>query len=748
LLKSNIESDICPIAFSTSNTHMYITVQKIAFTLLCLLVAAMASAQKKNEARQYHIARATGPIAIDGQIDEAAWQTAELATDFHMVLPMDTSRATLRTEIRMAYDNQFMYISAVCFQTHRIMIESLRRDWNFGRNDNFIFFMDPFDDQTNGFSFGANAAGAEWDGQQFDGGSVNLNWDNRWFSKVKRYADRWVFEAAIPFRTLRYKAGIDRWGINFSRNDLTTTEKSAWAPVPRQFPTSSLAYSGVLVWDVAPPKPGPNISAIPYVLGGVSKSYQPEQDPKFKRNIGGDAKVAITSSVSLDLTANPDFSQVEVDRQVTNLDRFELFFPERRQFFLENSDLFNNLGYGTLRPFFSRRIGLNTQMQYGARLSGRLTKDWRIGLLNAQTAATNDGKTPVQNFAVATVQRRVFSRSNLIGFLVNRQAINAVNGAAASPAFNRNAGLEFNLASKTEVWRGKFLYFKSFGPQKTTRDYAASGFLRYNNRKLNFDIQQEYIGDNYNPEVGFVPRRGFYKTSVNAGYNFFPKSGPILTHSPGVSAFTFFGSNWGRTVENEIALFYNINLRTRANFTAWTGINYIDLLAPFDPTQRNGTLLPSGTKHDWRSWGTIFSSKPQALFTYGFETRYGGYFADGTRTRLSANMAYRVQPWGSLALSADYNDIRFPGDNIYGLTNARFWLISPRLDVTLTKSLYFTAFLQYNEQTDNVNLNTRFQWRYAPASDLFIVYTDNYLPEGFGVKNRAFVLKCNYWWNI
>ena len=717
----------------------------ITLLFLCCFSGSLV-AQKKNDRFHYPIRHAASTIDIDGDIGESAWQSTEVATDFFMVLPMDTSFAQLRTEVRMAYDDRFLYISAVNFQSHPVRIESLRRDWAFGKNDNFIFFMDPFDDQTNGFTFGANAAGAEWDGQLYEGGSADLYWENRWFSAVKRYSDRWIFEAAIPFRTLRYKKDITRWGINFSRNDLTTTEKSSWAPVPRQLPTASLAYTGALDWDAPPPRAGRNISLIPYLLGGGTKNYRPEADFDGRADVGLDAKIAVTSSLNLDATINPDFSQVEVDRQVTNLDRFELFFPERRQFFLENSDLFNNLGLTNLRPFFSRRIGLNAPIHAGARLSGRLDKNWRIGVMDMQTGETDDNGAPAQNFGVLTLQRRVFSRSNVTGFLINKQSFDHEQYPNQS-AFNRNAGVEYNLASKNDVWRGKFLLFKSFDPHAGGDDYAAAANIRYNNRKFGWELRQEYVGNKYNPEVGFLPRRGYHKTTYNATYNFFSKSSLLLTHSPGVSGFNYM-DDFGNSIENETAFFYTLNFRSRDVFTAWVGNNYVKIQNAADPTNYTGIQLPAGTHHIWNSWGTSFTSRPQSLFTYGWETRYGGFYANGTRLRLAGNAAYRVQPFGSIALAAEYNDIKFPTDNPHGLKNAYFWLIGPRLDVTFTKKIYFTAFLQYNEQTDNVNLNSRFQWRYAPASDLYIVYTDNYLPEGFAVKSRAFVLKVTYWWNL
>jgi hypothetical protein len=227
---------------------------KFCFLFPCL-ICLFATAQKKNYAFQLHIHRATSAIRIDGMDDEPAWKEAELATHFFMVLPMDTSYADVKTEVRLTYDRQNIYLLAICHNLLKgpNMVESMKRDFSFIKNDNFLLFMDPFDDQTNGFSFGANAAGAQWDGTMYEGGKVDLNWDNKWVSVVRNYPDKWIFEAAIPFKTIRYKRGIREWGVNFSRNDLKAKEKSSWAPVPRQFPTASLAYTGVLVWDEPPP---------------------------------------------------------------------------------------------------------------------------------------------------------------------------------------------------------------------------------------------------------------------------------------------------------------------------------------------------------------------------------------------------------------------------------------------------------------------------------------------------------------
>lgn len=726
---------------------------RILLFLCPFIISFSVFSQKKNQAYQLRLQRTAVPLTIDGILDEPDWLKADVATDFYMVLPMDTSSAKVRTEVRMAYDNEHLYLIAVCH--HAVpgpyMVESLRRDFNFGKNDNFLLFMDPFEDQTNGFSFGANAAGAQWDGIMYEGGKVDLSWDNKWVSEVKNYDDKWVFEMAVPFKSIRYKKGITQWGINFSRLDLKTTEKSAWAPVPRQFPTASLAYTGTLMWDEPPPQAGSNISVIPYVLGGSSKNYSNDTPTEYRKEIGADVKVAITSSINLDLTVNPDFSQVDVDRQVTNLERFELFFPERRQFFLENGDLFANFGYSTIRPFFSRRIGLGVPIKYGARLSGKLNKNWRIGAMDMQTGKVEQTGLPDQNFAVVAVQRRVFARSNIGMIFVNKESLNYT--PSTDPAipvyskFNRNIGLEYNLASSNNTWTGKALFLKSFKPQNTADDFTQAANLTYTTRKWVVSWQHEYVGKNYLAEVGYVPdnvpRPGYIKMNPQVGMLFFPKSKHVLSHGPKFNSSLYFNTSMKPT-DNETYVVYGVNFRKQNVWNTWVANNYVELLRKFDPTNSGKDSLEVGSQHQWQAFGIEYTSKPQSVFTYAFTMRYGGYYADGKRLNFTTDVGYRFQPYVALGISSSYNDIRLPDP--WGKTT--FWLIGPRIDVTMTNKLFFTAFAQYNEQQNNVNLNTRFQWRYRPASDLFIVYTDNYLPETFAVKNRALVIKFTYWWNV
>jgi hypothetical protein len=718
--------------------------------LVCFLfiVCLSASAQKKNEGYRLHIRKTDRPVLVDGVADDVAWKAAQIAGDFYMALPMDTSFAKTRTDVRMTYDDRNLYLLAECYKPVQgpYYVESLKRDFVFGKNDNFLLFMDPFQDQTNGFSFGANAAGAQWDGTMYAGGSVDLNWDNKWVSVVKNDAEKWVLEMAIPFTTIRFKRGITQWGINFSRLDLKTAEKSSWAPVPRQFPTASLAYTGNLVWDASPPSPGTNISIIPYMLGGLSKDYEHKTKNTYQKKAGADIKLGITSSLNLDLTINPDFSQVEVDRQVTNLDRYELFFPEKRQFFLENGDLFANFGYATIRPFFSRRIGLGVPIRAGARLSGNLNKNWRLGVMDMQTARVKDRGLPDQNFSVLALQRKVFSRSNISLLFVNKESLSNISVDSTKPAYNRynrNLGIEYNLASQNNLWTGKALFIKSFTPNQDEKDVVGAAHLQYASRKWNILLQQEYVGRNYNAEVGYVPRNGYYKINPQISHLFFPKKrGKVLSHGPRLASFYFFDTDLNRT-DNQSILSYLVNFRNQSTFNISAVDEFVNLLVPFDPTNTGKDTLARGTQHQMNAWRTEFVSKPQSVFTYSFSSHYGSYYEGGKRLNITGQVGYRFQPYISISGNFSYNNIDLPQP----WNKTVFWLIGSQLDITLTNTLFLSTFFQYNEQLHNINLNTRFQWRYKPASDLFIVYTDNYLPAPFSVRNRALVLKLNYWWN-
>ncbi|MFT5279851.1 MAG: hypothetical protein ACI9P8_001490, partial [Bacteroidia bacterium] len=386
--------------------------------VLLILIPLLASAQ---DAKNVRIKKAQGKITLDGILNEADWKSADVAEKFEQTFPFDSSQAETRTDVMLTYDDKNLYIAAICFDEidGKYVIQSLKRDFSFPVSDAFAVFIDPFDDGANGFSFSVNPLGVQREGTVENGGGfgVTTAWDNRWFSEVKVEDGKWIVEMKIPFKSIRYNSDISEWGINFARNDLKRNESSTWSWVQRGQNVANLAYTGKLLWDAPPKKAGANVSIIPYGIVGVNHDYEVEKKTEVPWNLGLDAKIAVTSSLNLDLTIRPDFSQVEVDRQVTNLSRFSLFFPEQRQFFIENNDLFARFGFSKIRPFFSRRIGLNggqiVPILGGFRLSGKVNKNWRIGFMSMQTEGGVPQGSNSENFTVAAVQRRVFKRSNI-----------------------------------------------------------------------------------------------------------------------------------------------------------------------------------------------------------------------------------------------------------------------------------------------------------------------------------------------
>ncbi|MBT8320417.1 MAG: carbohydrate binding family 9 domain-containing protein [Eudoraea sp.] len=732
------------------NSAYNLSIEIYRHLVLCIILffscLTTGIAQKKNAAYSLNIKKTDSPIIIDGIANDKAWEDTDVARDFFMVLPMDEGKATQKCEIRMAYDEEFIYLVATFYNNTPgpNYVESLRRDFEFGKNDNFLLFLDPFNNQTTGFTFGSNAAGAQWDGTMYSGSLVDLSWDSKWISAVTRDEEKWVFEMALPFKSIRYEKGVKEWGINFSRLDLKTSEKSSWTPIGRQFPTSSLALAGVLVWDKPPPAPKVNLSIIPYVLAEESQDLTGINNTDTK--IGGDIKFSLSSSLNLDLTVNPDFSQVEVDRQVTNLDRFELFFPERRQFFLENADLFANFGYETIRPFFSRRIGLGVPIDAGARVSGNLNENWRLGVMDIQTSSVSETGRPSQNFGVISLQRKVFSRSNIGLMFVNKESFRYPQDndslRTLYPKFNRNLGLEYNLASSDNLWSGKAFVLQSFAPIEEDRGLTQAANISYKNRQWSWGIQEESVARTYSAEVGFVPRDSYIRLSGFGGYLFFPKKGPIVSHGPQLKVSHFFDPNF-RSTDYQNSVGYSLNYRNRSVLSLEVINEFVELLEPFDPTRTTKDSLQTGTRGRWNTLKLGYNSKPQSLFRYSFNSSFGGYYEEGTRFNFTSELGYRFQPYVSLSSNISYNNIELPAP----WNTTEFWLIGSKVDITFTNKLFFATLFQYNEQSRNFNLNSRFQWRYKPASDLFLVFTRNQRLSPLTGDTWSLTLKLTYWFN-
>jgi hypothetical protein len=726
------------------------------------------------QAQSISIKKATAPIKIDAVLDEPDWQTADVADKFSQYFPADGVQANSQTEVRLTYDEHFIYIAAKMYNLkpdRSYVTTSLRRDYRGEGLDGLSISFDTFKDRTNSFFFGINPFGLQREGLISNGGQdgqdLSLNWDNKWFSAAAMHDGYWLAEAAIPFKSIRFKEGLDSWYVNFYRIDSENAERSTWAPIPRNYDILTLAFGQELLWDEPLKTPGANVSIIPYIATGSSKNYQAETPTENSLNFGGDAKIAVSSALNLDLTINPDFSQVEVDQQVTNLDRFEIFFPERRQFFLENADLFSSFGFNDATPFFSRRIGVardastgqNVQnlIYGGARLSGKINNNVRVGLLSMQAGEDRNLQLPSTNYTVATLQHKVFTRSNIGLIMVNKQAFqDSIGGdfTRRPNAYNRMMGVDYNLLSKDNVWSGKFFAHHSFENEQPDSAFAVGAYLNYNTLRWNAEIFTRSTGANYNPQVGFVRRKDIRQLAGTVFYNMYPKGGMIQSHGPGLDA-DFVGNDTYGLLDWDANILYQIKFNNTAAISLRGRVQYTYLFNAFDASGTESLELPAGTSYRAYLFRGEASSNQRKLFTANVEWRIGQYF-NGTRAGVEGRLAYRYQPWGTTSIDFSYDRIRLPKP----YRDADLLVVGPRIDITFSKQLFWTTFVQYNSQIENLNINSRLQWRFAPVSDIFLVYTDNYFTSQFTDKDtfrtfaawqprqRAIVFKITYWLNL
>lgn len=753
----------------------------IAFSFLLMSLSSLG--QKNKPGLPLLIGKASEPIVLDGQLTEPTWQKADVAKNFYLNYPVDSLPPTYQSEARLAYDDHFLYVSFVCYDDAKPNImQSLRRDVDWELNDNIGIFLDSYNDYTNGFYFTITPFGVQSEGVMSGGGqdddSFNGSWDNKWYSEVKRSPDKWVAELAIPLKSFRYNHQSKEWNVTFLRQDLKHNQVSSWIATPIQFIPASFAYSGKLVFENMPPHAGANVSLIPYAASVNQQDLENNKPISSSGAIGMDAKVAISPSLNLDLTVNPDFSNVEVDQQVINLTRFEFQFPERRQFFLENSDLFSTPGFPDTRPFFSRRIGLvldstgsarQVPIQYGARVSGKIGKDWRIGILNMRTAEKESIGLPSQMYSMAIVQKQIFSRSNIDFFIVDKQSLglgsynkskryapdivrNVINGTDTTKRlnlYNRVIGFDFNLITKSNRWSGDVYYHHSLDDFSSDKNYSTGAFIGYNTRHFNAFVGNNAVGKNYNAETGFVPALSVYPGYLN-GFGrvegrFYPKNSPIAVMGPGAEINYVFVPG-GKLTDRTYSVDYLFNF-LNTSFLAVSATHIFQLLPKeFNPlSPRVCVPYAAGKEFQWIEFELNYNSNTRKIFNFSAQAS-GGQFYSGTRLTAGGTLSYRYQPYGSLSLTVNYNDLQL--GQPYG--SADFLLIRPRLDLTLSTKLFFTSVWQYNTRFESTSFNARLQWRFKPASDIFLVYNhnNNLLPTDDRANDQALVLKFTYWLNL
>tara|TARA_B110000858_G_scaffold167075_1_gene194756 strand:+ start:3085 stop:5280 length:2196 start_codon:yes stop_codon:yes gene_type:complete len=699
------------------------------------------------------------PITLDAELSEDEWKNTEGASGFWQYFPLDSIQAKQQATIKFLFDNDNLYVGIkVNALANNFIIPSLRRDFSAGGSDNITLLFDTFNDGTNAFIFGTNPYGIKREMLLSGGGSelrgFTMAWDTKWKCKTAIKEDHYIAEMIIPLSAFKYRQGETKWRFNSYQFDTQDNERNTWVNIPQNQFIFNLAYMGEMIFEKPLGKSKTPVSIIPYVNTITAKDFEndvSQTDLKF----GGDAKFTIGNSLNLDLTINPDFSQVEVDQQVTNLTRFEISLPERRQFFIENSDLFADFGNNRdSNPFFSRRIGIakdangNTienNIIGGVRLSGKVNNNLRVGLLTMQTAEDIKNEIPTVNNSVITLQQKVFKRSNISVMFINKQATKEYNFLTDEDKYNRIIGLDYRLASEDNTWVGKYFLHKSFTQGVKDKNYSAGFSTQYFDRDFNVRLSGVYVGDNYESDLGFLRRTDIFKITPKIERTFWPIESAIQKHSFSITPIFIWKPDLNfKNSDYAVISRWQANFKNTGEFTAEMYNRFTYLFSAFDPTGTDGAIaLPIDSSYKYTTVSLGYRSDKRKTLSYQIEPSIGTFF-NGKKYSFEANLAWRIQPKFSGSLQVNYDKINLPDP----YPDASIWLIGPKVDLTFNKSIFWSAFIQYSSQQKNIGINTRLQWRFAPLSDLFIVYNDNYFSNGFAPRFKSLNLKLTYWLNI
>ncbi len=730
---------------------------RITSALALLLFSIAITAQ--DNGKQFTVRLTDDILKVDGILDEEAWESAESARNFQQYFPTDSLPASYQTEIKMLYNATTLYIAVIAYAPgNDYVIPSLQRDFRAGGNDNISLIFDTFNDGTNAFLFGINPYGVRREALISGGGSglggFTTSWDVKWKAETNIYDGYYVAEIAIPLTSFKFREGETKWRFQSYRFDMQSNERTVWYHIPQNQLIFNLAFMGDMVFEKPLGRSRTPLALIPYVNTLAEKDYT-EDNSNTVFKVGGDAKVAIGNGMNLDVTLNPDFSNVEVDNVITNLTRFEIGLPEKRQFFIDNSDLFGNFGGGRdANPFFSRRIGIasdvdgNTienQILGGVRLSGKLNEDWRLGFLSIQTDEDLENEIASNNNTMLALQKKVFSRSNIGMFFINRQSFEDYDFQDEDDAYNRVVGVDYNLASANNTWTGKFYAHKSFQPGDNEGNYSFGANLGYNSRTYNITADLVAVDEDFRSDLGFIRRKDIVKAATIMERQFWPSSGivnrhqlqffPILTWVPGLDY---------QLTDYDLRGSWEMNFQDQSEFEARYVHRYVYLINGFEPTGQDGVEpLPGMQGYSFNTYSMQYRSNRAKVFSFSLEPRVGGFF-NGRRFSLEGGVNVRIQPIASLSLNMNYDKLDLPEP--YG--SADLWLVSPKVDITFSKSIFWSTLIQYSNQQDNLGINSRLQWRFAPLSDLFLVYNDNYFVDRFSPRYRSINLKVTYWLNI
>jgi uncharacterized protein DUF5916 len=705
---------------------------------MLLVLAGLLAAQNPPTAAARTVA---APPVIDGRLDDSAWQQATPLTGFIQRELHEGEPVTERTEIRIITDGEAVYVGAWLYDNDPagIVPGAQVRDGDISKSDYFGILFDTYHDRQNGFVFTTTPAAIEYDAQvvnEGEGGGVqlpgqtsamagalggfNVNWDGTWTVATSVDSAGWYAEFRIPFTTLRFGPGdTQTWGLNLVRSIRRKSEEAFWSFVPRQFSLMKISRAGTLEGVQVPSRLVWYIT--PYALTGVERNYLVDPDARSRSEIGGDLKLGVTQSLTLDVTYNTDFAQVEVDEQRTNLTRFPLFFPEKRPFFLENAGIFSAGTPQAVDLFFTRRIGIDALGQPvpivgGGRLTGR------IGTL---TVGGLQIFTKDQGYSVVRVGRELATRSRIGLIGVQRVARN-------NPGWNRIFGVDGRIGmgdAWTVDWWGAF--------QPGPDDAAYSARLGYETQRWSNVARYIQVGSEFDPQVGFLNRTGGYRY-YEAGLMWkqrFPGIAWLKEWLPHANYRGYYRLN-GFWQEGRLHLdLTEFDLANGGRFGPEANVEHQGLEQPFEISP--GVTLPVGS-YDYTSFAFDLATNPSAPFWLTLRTDIGGFY-DGTRAGGVVSVGARSGSFFNTSVTTEYNDVRLDeGDFIRKLINARVaFFFTPRI--------MFQTLVQYSNQVQAWSANARFSWLSTAGNGLFVVFNEGRSADSFFSLNepyaRSFIVK-------
>ncbi len=700
--------------------------------------------------------RLTEPLDFDGRLDDAIYDRVPGVGDFIQALPLEGEPATEPTDVWVFYDDEAVYIAGRCWdsQPHRMVATEMRRD-NFGifNNENLAVVLDTFYDRRNAFFFYMNPLGGFFDGLIADENPPNRDWTAVWDSRAARFENGWTMEMRIPFKTLRYASGGPQvWGINFRRtvrwkNELSYLTKVPTALGPRAI--TKISSAGTLVGLEAPAS-SRTVEVKPYLIGDSAgiRADAGGLDRDYGGDFGVDAKVGITSGLIADLTWNTDFAQVEADAQQINLTRFSLFFPEKREFFLEGQGTFSfgtssrsppagstrSFGPPSSTPvlFFSRQIGIASGQVVpilgGGRVTGKLG-DFGVGALAIRTGANSAAGAPETDFSVLRLKRDILNRST-IGVMGTYRSHTA-SGLGRNFAYGMDARFGFfdNLTIQSyAAWTQNEL--------EDTTGMSYLGQLEYNGDRYGVKTERLVVGDGFDPGIGFLRRRDFQRNYAEARFSPRPHSISWLRQIGWTGSMDYTTDNAGTLETRILQLATEVELENGDRLNVDTARNHEVLSEEFLLDEDEGIGVGAGP-YDFDHVRVAYQAGPQRPISGNFAFQQGGFFS-GTRREAAWRGRVEVTTRFSLEPTLSLNWIDLPtGD--YDTS-----LLASRINYTLSPRSFLAAFLQYNTAANSLSTNVRFRWEYEPGSDFYVVYNslrDTLAPGYPELNTQSFIVK-------